>query len=526
MNTVDAPRRLPERTRERLRDRVTARDEREDHDVTAPYTGETLGAVPRCTPDDVEIAIERAETAQASWAERPVQERAEILQQLADLVLAERASLLDVVQLETGKARFDALEEVLDVVLNADYYARRGPDHVAATERTGAFPLVTTATEYHDPVGVVGLIEPWNYPLTLAISDMLPALLAGNGVVLKPAEQTPFTALRAVELLDRAGVPTDLVQIVTGHGERLGEPLIAGIDHLTFTGSTATGRTVAALAGEHLVDASLELGGKNPAVVLDDADVAEAARGIVPGAFANAGQLCISFERVFVDQQIYAAFRDALVAATERLDVGATFDFGPDVGSLIAQHQLDTVEAHVADARDRGATVETGGRRREDVGPLFYEPTVLTGLPDDADAACEETFGPVLSVTPVAGEAEAIARANDTDYGLHASVWSGDRERGRQVARQIETGSVAVNDAYLGMWASTDAPMGGVDDSGIGRRHGRQGVEKYTESQTVATQRGPPLVPVDGIPNRWLARASRVGVEALRWWRRHRPGGP
>ena len=526
MDTVDAERRLPERTRERLRNRVTSTGERDELEVTAPYTGERVGAVPLCTAEDVQTAIERARAAGAAWAERPVEQRAAIVQSVADEMLDDRAGLLDTVQLETGKARFDALEELLDVVLNADYYARKGPGYLAADERTGGLPLVTTATEYHDPVGVVGLIEPWNYPLTLAISDMLPALLAGNGVVLKPAEATPFTALRAVELLDRAGVPTDLVQVVTGRGETLGEPLIEGIDHLTFTGSTATGRIVAGLAGQQLVDASLELGGKNPAVVLEDADIADAARGIARGAFANAGQLCISFERVFVDQRIYDDFREALVRATERLDVGASFDFEPDVGSLIAQHQLETVQAHVADARERGATVETGGQRREDVGPLCYEPTVLTGLPADADAAREETFGPVLSVTPVAGSEEAIARANDTDYGLHASVWTDDTERGRRVARQIEAGSVSVNDGYLGMWASTDAPMGGVGDSGIGRRHGRQGIEKYTETQTVTTQRGPPLAPVDGVPKRWIGRAAQAGVEALRWWRRHRPGGP
>lgn len=491
--------------------------------MTAPYTGETVGEVPQCTAEDVETAAERARSAQTDWAARPVEERAEILQDFADLMLAERETLLDTVQLETGKTRFDAHEEVLDVVLTADYYARRGPEFLAADRRQGAFPLVTTATEYHDPVGVAGLIEPWNYPLTLAISDMLPALLAGNGAVLKPAEATPFTALQAVSLLDEAGVPSDLVQVVTGHGKPLGEPLIAGVDHLTFTGSTATGRKVAALAGEHLVDSSLELGGKNAAVVLADADIEQAARGIARGAFVNAGQLCISFERVYVDQHVYDEFLRAFVDATERLELGASFDFEPDVGSLIGQHQLDTVESHVADARDRGATVETGGRCREDVGPLFYEPTVLTGLPDDATAACEETFGPVVSITPVAGEAEAVARANDTDYGLHASVWTGDRERGRQVARQIEAGTVAVNDAYLGMWASMDAPMGGVDDSGIGRRHGRQGITKYTESQTVTTQRGPPLVPFGPVPTRAVASATTAGTRLLRWWRRHRP---
>jgi len=288
---------------------------------------------------------------------------------------------------------------------------------------------------------------------------MLPALLAGNGAVLKPAEDTPFSALRAVELLVEAGVPEELVQVVTGYGEPLGEPLISAVDYVTFTGSTRTGRTVASLAGEHLIDASLELGGKNAAVVLEDADIPTAVRGLVHGSYANAGQLCISFERIYVDEQVYDEFCAQFVEATEALELGASLDFGPDVGSLIGKHQLETVEAHVADARKRGATVETGGRRRTDVGPLFYDPTVLTDLPPDATAAREETFGPVVSITPVADADEAVERANDTDYGLHASVWTGDTDRGTTVARRIETGTACVNDAYLSMWAPTP-PIG------------------------------------------------------------------
>ncbi len=507
---------LDESACERLEQGVTTIADRDPLVVRAPGTGDAVGSVPACEPDDVAAAADRARRAQAEWADRPVAERAETLHRFADLVRENRAELLDIVQLEAGKARFDALSEVLDVILTADYYARRGADQLASSEREPGIPLLTRAVEHHDPVGVVGLIEPWNYPLTLAISDMLPALLAGNGAVLKPAEATPFCALRAVELLVEAGVPEALVQVVTGYGDPLGEPLISAVDYVTFTGSTATGRTVASLAGQHLVDASLELGGKNGAVVLPDADLETTVRGLVHGCFANAGQLCISIERIYVHEAVYDEFREQFVAATEALELGCALDFGPDVGSLIGPDQLATVERHVADARERGATVETGGGHRPDVGPSCYEPTVLTDLPADATAACEETFGPVVSLTPVEGAAEAVSRINDTDYGLHASVWTGDTDRGEAVARQVETGTVCVNDAYSAAWATMDAPMGGVGDSGIGRRHGTEGLLKYTESQTVATARGHPLVPVSGVPNRLIAAGSTLTVRALR----------
>ncbi|WP_123537592.1 succinic semialdehyde dehydrogenase [Halosimplex salinum] len=516
---------LPEHARERLRAGVATVGERESLAVRSPVSGDAIGTVPECTADDVAAAVERARDAQSDWADRSVTERADVLDRFAEAVTADRTELLDVVQLETGKARFDALEEVLDIVATADYYARRGPGHLESTRRRGAVPGLTRTVEHADPVGVVGCISPWNYPLTLAVSDLLPALLAGNGAVLKPAEATPFSALRAVELLESAGLPAGLVQVVTGDGERLGEPLISRVDHLRFTGSTAVGREVAALAGEHLVDTSLELGGKNPAVVLADADLDETVRGLLNGCYANAGQLCIATERVYVERPLFEGFRQAFVAATERLDLGVGLDYGPDVGSLVSHEQLETVDSHVADARERGATVETGGRRREDVSPWAYEPTVLTDLPAAATAASEETFGPVVSLVPVDAVAEAVERANDTDYGLHASVWTGDADRGERVARRIEAGSVSINDGYRAMWASTDAPMGGVGDSGIGRRHGRQGIRDYTESQTVTTQRGHPLAIPERVPNRVAAAGATAGVRLLRWVRDRSPRG-
>ena len=475
--------------------------------VTAPFTGETVGHVPACTPADVRQAVHRAREAQADWADRPVADRAEIVERFASLVHDRRDDLLDLIQLESGKARYDAAEEILDVRMTAGHYADRAESYLAPERHRGPVPWLTRAREYRDPVGVAGFITPWNYPLTLAVSDALPALLAGNAAVIKAAEETPHTALLAVELLRDAGVPADCVQVVTGHGETTGPPLIESVDFVSFTGSTAVGREVAAQAGEQLLPMSLELGGKGPMIVRADAPIRRTVTGAVRGGFASAGQLCIATERVYVHESRFEEFRDRLVERVRGLTLGASFDYRPDVGSMVSDRQLETVAEQVEDAVDAGATLLTGGRRRPDIGPRFYEPTVLTHVPPDTSLACQETFGPVLAVTPVADDEEAIRRANDSPYGLHGSVWTEDLSAGRRLARQIDCGSVSVNDPYISMWGSTDAPMGGKKDSGIGRRHGDEGFEKYTESQTVTVQRGHPLVPIPGIPKRLTAGA-------------------
>jgi succinate-semialdehyde dehydrogenase/glutarate-semialdehyde dehydrogenase len=476
------------------RDRITVHD---------PTTDDVIGSVPAGTPEDVTTAVTRAREAQQSWAALPVSERAEVLSRYHDQVLAHREELLDLIQLESGKARQDAFEELLDVPMNARYYASEGPAMLTSERRRGAFPLLTKTVEHRNPVGVVGVVSPWNYPLTLAVSDALPALLAGNAVVLKPDEHTPFTALRAVELLREAGLPDDLFQVVTGRGPELGEPLISSVDFLQFTGSSEVGRIVASQAGEHLIDCSLELGGKNPMLVLPDANVAKAAEGAVRGSFTTAGQLCISFERIYVHESVYDDFCAEFVERTRRLELGAAYDYGPDVGSMLSAEQIDKTERHVEDALSEGATLLTGGRRRPDLGPHFFEPTVLTDVPESATLYDEETFGPVAAVYPVSSTDEAVARATESEYGLNASVWTGDTTVGESVARRIDCGTVNVNEAYAATWASIDAPMGGMDDSGLGRRHGEHGLTKFTESKTVSTQRVVPFATPRRVPG-WL----------------------
>ena len=477
-------------------------------DVFAPATTERIGSVPACEADDVAAAVDRARTAQREWEATPATERAAVIDRFGDLVVDRRRELLDLLQLETGKSRRTAVEELFDVPTECAYLADEAPDALAETRRGGVVPGLTTATVTYEPVGVVGVISPWNYPLTLSMADALPALLAGNAVVVKPDEKTPYGALALGELLDVAGLPDDLFQVVTGDGPTVGPALIDAVGYVAFTGGTETGRVVAERAGRNLIGASLELGGNNPLVVLEDADVDEAARGAAQICFSNAGQLCLSAERLYVVDSAFEAFCDAFVRETEALTLGTGYDYDADLGSLIDANQLARVRSHVDDACDRGATVLTGGRHRPDVAPYCYEPTVLTDVDPDSTVACEETFGPVVSVTPVSDADAAVAAANDSPYGLNASVWTGDRERGAALAREIDCGTVNVNDGFLTTWGARDAPMGGFGDSGLGRRHGPEGIRRYTESRTVGVSRVGPLTFPDRVPTDWFVRGA------------------
>lgn len=455
----------------------------------APYDLTPTASVPACTAEDVTAAVARARAAQQAWAATPLKRRCAVALAFHDLLLERQDEVLDLIQWETGKARLHAWQEVAQVTALARHYGRVAGSYLADNPVRGYVPMLTKVKEVRVPKGVVGIISPWNYPLYLGVGDVIPALLAGNAVVSKADSQTPLSLLWTRELMAAAGLPTELWHIVTGPGSVVGGALIDHVDYICFTGSTATGRSVGERAGRRLIGASLELGGKNPLIVRKDADLAKAAYGTALAAFANTGQMCISIERVYVHEDVYDEFRAELVKATEEMTIGQAYSYEVDLGSLTSTAQLEAVTAHVEDAVAKGATVLTGGRPRPDLGPLCYEPTVLEGVSDEMAVCLDETFGPVVSLYPFAKDSEAIALANRGSYGLSASIWSKDTDRAEEMAREVRAGAVSINDGAAAAAGSIEAGMGGMGDSGLGRRHGAEGIRKYTESQTIATQR-------------------------------------
>ncbi|MGA8256360.1 MAG: succinic semialdehyde dehydrogenase [Nocardioides sp.] len=454
--------------------------------LTEVYTDEVLVELPQSTPEDIEQAFVKARAAQVEWAAWPVKKRLEVFKRAHTIFVDNAHRTTDLIQVESGKNRRMAIEESCDPPMVMSHYLKRAAKLLGSTKRGGPVPFLTTSTEIRVPKGVVGVIGPWNFPFATGISDAISALMAGNAIVLKPDNKTALSPLYGIQMLEEAGLPKGLFQVVCGEGPDVGPTLIDNANYVMFTGSTATGRVIGERAGKNLIGACLELGGKNPMIVLEDANLEEAVQGAIFGAFGNTGQICMHIERIYLPESRYEEFKAAYVKAAEALDVRASYDFGPDMGSLVSPEHLQRVQSHVDDAVAKGATVLTGGKARPDLGPAFFEPTILEGVTKDMISGVTETFGPVVALHKYKTVDEAVALANDTEYGLNASVWGGDVDNACAVGRRIDSGNVNINDILATAFASKGTPSGGVKTSGVGARHGDQGLLKYTDVKNLA----------------------------------------
>jgi acyl-CoA reductase-like NAD-dependent aldehyde dehydrogenase len=458
-----------------------------------PATGEVLREWECAGETEVFAAVARARAAQAAWAELGVAKRIAVLREFQQKLLQKKSEIAEVITREAGKPLAEALTTEILVVLDAVRFLIDTAHRLLSEEKLPHGNLATRLKSgriIREPYGVVGIISPWNYPFSIPATEAMAALVAGNAVVLKPSEFTSLVALELASLLRAAGVPRDIVQVVVGDGATGAALIHAPIDKLIFTGSVATGKRIAGMAAERLLPVVLELGGKDPMLVLDDADVDVASSAAVWGAFVNAGQTCLSVERCYVHRSLYEAFLNASAEKTKRLRVGPGLDHETDVGPMIHDRQLRAVEEHVQDAAARGARVLSGGTRLREVGANFYAPTVLADVTQDMRIMREETFGPVLPVMPFDSDEEAILLANDSQYGLAASIWTRDATRGERLARRIQAGTVMVNDV-VSCFGISEAPHGGVKSSGIGRAHGRFGLDEMVRLKYVDIDRMP-----------------------------------
>jgi len=458
-----------------------------------PATGELLREFACAGEEEVIAAVARARAAQPTWRDGGLRKRVAVVREFQRRLHEKKSEIAAVITREAGKPRAEALVTEVLVVLDA---ARFLIDHAHRLLADEPVPHGNLATKLksgrlvREPYGVIGIISPWNYPFSIPATETLAALVAGNAVVLKPSEFTSLAALELRSLLHAAGVPEDVFQVIVGDGATGAALLDSPIDKLVFTGSVATGKRIAASAAERLLPVVLELGGKDPMLVLDDANLDVASSAAVWGAFVNAGQACLSVERCYVHRSLYEQFLTACAEKTKKLRVGHGGDRETDVGPLIHERQLRLVEAHVEDAKARGAQVLAGGTRFPELGRNFYRPTVLADVTHQMRIMREETFGPVLPVMAFDSDEEAVRLANDSEYGLAASVWTRDAKRGARLARRIQAGTVMVNDV-ISCFGISEAPHGGWKASGIGRAHGRFGLEEMVRLKYLDVDRTP-----------------------------------
>ncbi len=462
----------------------------EQIEVENPATGKLVGTVPRMSPTDVREIASRARAAQPGWEAMGYEGRAQVLLRAQKWLLTNSRRVIDTIVSETGKTHEDAqIAEIGYAAPAFGFWARNAPRFLADERVSIRSPMLKgkRVVMRHRPLGVVGVIGPWNYPLTNSFGDCIPALAAGNAVIMKPSEITPLTSLLMGEMLAECGLPADVYQVATGLGD-VGAELIDHVDFVMFTGSIETGKRVAERAARTLTPVSLELGGKDPMIVLRDADLEKAANAATWYSMQNGGQTCISVERVYVEEPIYDEFVKLVSEKVGKLRQGVPAGPGSvDVGAVTFGPQAEIVDSHVKDAVAKGARVAVGGHLKEGPG-RFYEPTVLLDVDHTMRCMTEETFGPTLPIMKVPDADEAVRLANDSDYGLQASVWTRDVIRGEEIAARMEAGVASVNEHQINYFA-LEAPMGGWKQSGLGSRHGPDGIRKYTRRQVSVISR-------------------------------------
>lgn len=468
-----------------------------DPSINNLASGPASGAVNRrfeaTNPADVPDLLKRARAAQQQWQAKALRERCAQMERLRDVIFDSCDEIADVITRETGKPRVEAiLAEIALAIDTAGFFARRAPGWLRP-ERVPHHNLALKAKSgwlEYEPYGVIAVISPWNFPFSIPIAHIVPALLAGNAVMLKPSELTPWTGALTGELFARAGFPRDLLQILQG-GAAVGAAMIeAGPDKVAFTGSVTTGRLIAEACGRKLIPSLLELGGKDAMIVLADADLEVASSAAVWGSFCNCGQACLSVERIYVEESVAGGFTELCVAKTKKLRLGGPSDAEAEVGPMIRREQLEKVEAQLRDAVARGARILTGGGRLPELGANFIEPAVVVGVNHSMALMREETFGPVMAIQRVASTEEAVALANDSQFALSGSVWTGDAQRGRELASRMRAGSVMVNDV-ASYYAICEAPHGGRGASGWGRTHSRAGLMEMVQEKYVDVDRLP-----------------------------------
>jgi acyl-CoA reductase-like NAD-dependent aldehyde dehydrogenase len=466
------------------------------------------------TKGDVDTAVKLAREASIEWSNLSFKERAKHILAVRDMMVEQLDRIVDVIVEETGKVRTEAIvNEALVVSELISYYAKAG-EKALAPERVSAGLLFNKAAEIHyEPIGVVGVISPWNYPLTLSMGPLVTALFAGNTVVLKPSEITPKTGLEVVRLFKEIGPYPDIVQGVVGRGD-VGQMLVkSDVDMIAFTGSVRSGIAVMTEAAKDLKPVLLELGGKDPMIVLEDANIERAARGAVWGAFTNCGQTCMAVERVYVHEKIFDKFVEKTVDLTKKIRQGQ--DDKSDIGSMTHPNQLSIVRHHLEDALNHGAKLLCGGEIRSDLSKPAMTPAVLVNVNHSMKVMKEETFGPLLPIMPFSSEEEAIKLANDSDYGLNASVWSRDKTRAKKVAAKLESGNVCINDVMVS-YAIGSLPFGGVKYSGIGRTHGYIGLREMTKTKSIAIDKFGFKTEIQWLPLKPAARKLAYLIMGLR----------